>query len=328
MICIALLESPQGRATEGAETLLEFLVDFVDALRESRIIAAMNHKELGKSGKLLPEIALGTWRYGGGVEPLRKGVELGAFFLDTAESYGSEAVVGEAIRGIRERVFIATKVSPANLRRSDLLKAAEQSLLRLKIDHIDLYQIHGPNPEIPIEESMGALEELVDAGKVRFIGVSNFTLKELMRAQAAMRKYPIVSNQVGYSLVDRTIERDLLSHCQKNGITILGYSPLARALPNILKKDKHGVLTRIAAETAKTEAQIALNWCIAKDGVIAITKSNSVDRVAEACRASGWRLSGDQLAMLDKGIRFRQRRQTEIALRRSARRLLDWLGNR
>jgi diketogulonate reductase-like aldo/keto reductase len=128
--------------------------------------------------------------------------------------------------------------------------------------------------------------------------------------------------------VDRTIERDLLPYCQRNGITILAYSPLARALPNILKKDKHGVLPRIAAETAKTEAQIALNWCIAKEGVIALTKSNSVDRVAEASNASGWRLSGDQLARLDKGIKCRRRGQTEIALRRSAGRILHWLGNR
>jgi diketogulonate reductase-like aldo/keto reductase len=288
----------------------------------------MNHKELGKSGKLLPEIGFGTWRYSGGVEPLRKAVELGAFFLDTAESYGNEAVVGEAIHGIRERVFIATKVSPANLKRIDLLKAAEQSLFRLRIDHIDLYQIHEPNPEVPIEESMGALEELVDAGKVQFIGVSNFTLKELMRAQAVMRKYPIVSNQVRYSLVDRTIEKGLLSYCQQKGITILAYSPMARAIENIMKKDKQGVLRRIAAETGKTEVQVALNWCMAKEGVIAITKSNSVHRIAEACRASGWRLSHDQLAMLDQGIKFRRRGRTEIALRRSARRILDRLRNR
>ncbi len=287
----------------------------------------MDHKELGSSGKLLPEIGLGTWRYGGGVEPLRKGIELGAFFIDTAESYGSEGVVGEAIRGIRERVIIATKVSPAHLKRIDLLRAADQSLVRLRIDHIDLYQIHGPNPAVPIEETMAALEELVDAGKVRFIGVSNFTLEELKRAQTVMRKYPIVSNQVRYSLVDRTIERDLLSYCQKNRTTILAYSPLARGIQNIIRKDKYGVLPRIAAEMAKTEAQIALNWCIAKEGVIAITKSNSVNRIAEACSASGWRLSDDQLGILDKRIKFRRRGRAEIALRRAARRVVDWLGN-
>ena len=287
----------------------------------------MDHKELGSSGKLLPEIGLGTWRYGGGVEPLRKGIELGAFFIDTAESYGSEGVVGEAIRGIRERVIIATKVSPAHLKRIDLLRAADQSLVRLRIDHIDLYQIHGPNPAVPIEETMAALEELVDAGKVRFIGVSNFTLEELKRAQTVMRKYPIVSNQVRYSLVDRTIERDLLSYCQKNRTTILAYSPLARGIQNIIRKDKYGVLPRIAAEMAKTEAQIAVNWCIAKEGVIAITKSNSVNRIVEACSASGWRLSDDQLGILDKSIRFRRRGRAEIALRRAARRVVDWLGN-
>src|SRR6267378_6585703 len=120
----------------------------------------MDHKELGKTGVFLPEIGFGTWRYAGGVEPLRKGIELGAFFIDSAESYGSEPVVCEAIRGMRERAFIATKVSSGNLKRSDLLKSADQSLLRLQIDYIDLYQIHGPNPTIPIAETMAAMEEL------------------------------------------------------------------------------------------------------------------------------------------------------------------------
>ncbi|MGC2529550.1 MAG: aldo/keto reductase [Candidatus Acidiferrum sp.] len=288
----------------------------------------MDYKELGKSGQLLPEIGLGTWRYGGGIEPLRKGIELGAFFIDTAESYGSEEVVGEAVRGIRERAFIATKVSPGNLHRIDLRRAVDQSLVRLRVDQIDLYQIHGPNPAVPMEESMAALEELVDGGKVRFIGVSNFTLEELKRAQAAMHKYSIVSNQVRYSLVDRTIERDLLSYCQKNRITVLAYSPLARGIQNIARKDKNGVLPRVAAEMGRTEAQVALNWCIGQEGVIAITKSNSVHRIVEACNASGWRLSDDQLHALNLGIKYRRRSRTEIALRRSARRIVNWFGNR
>jgi diketogulonate reductase-like aldo/keto reductase len=98
----------------------------------------MDHKELGATGVRLTEIALGTWKYRGGIEPLRKGIELGAFFIDTAESHGNETVVGEAVKGIRDRVFIATKVSPGNLRRSDVLKAAALSLLRLKMDYVDL----------------------------------------------------------------------------------------------------------------------------------------------------------------------------------------------
>jgi diketogulonate reductase-like aldo/keto reductase len=282
----------------------------------------MEQKPLGKTDVRIPEIGLGTWVYAGGVEPLRKGIELGACFIDTAESYGTEEVVGEAIKGIREQVFIGTKVSPVHLRRNDLMKAADQSLRHLKTDYIDLYQIHGPNPTIPIEETMAAMEELVDGGKVRFIGVSNFTLWELKRAQAVMQRHTIVSNQVRYSLIERTIERGLLDYCQENCVTVLAFSPLGGGIQNIHRKDKGGVLRKVAAATGKTEAQIALNWCVTKKRVIAITKSNSVDRVVEDCQASSWRLSSDDMRMLDEGIKYRSRGPVEVALRHLAKRIL------
>src|SRR2546426_9025484 len=122
----------------------------------------MELKQLGNTGVLVPEIGLGVWRYSGGVEPLRQGVELGAFLIDTAEMYGTEDVVGRAVKGMRERVFIATKVSPDHLRYDDLQQAAEASLRRLDTPYIDLYQIHWPNAAIPIAETMRAMEALVD----------------------------------------------------------------------------------------------------------------------------------------------------------------------
>jgi diketogulonate reductase-like aldo/keto reductase len=286
----------------------------------------MNKKELGSTGVHLPEIGLGTSNYTGGIDPIRKGIELGAFFIDTAESYGSEETVGEALQGFRERVFVATKVSPAHFKREDVRKAADQSLRRLKTDRIDLYQLHEPSPTVPIEETMDTMESLVDAGKVRFIGVSNFSLRQLKQAQAAMRKHAIVSNQVRYSLVDRTIERELLPYCQENGITILGYSPLSRGIQNVRRKDPQGVMRKVAAAIGKTEAQVALNWCIAKPRVIAITKSDSVGRIIEDCNASGWRLATDQLRELDEGINYGRRGPVEVALRRVARRILDGPG--
>lgn len=286
----------------------------------------MNHKELGKTGVRLPEIGLGTSNYDGGPATLRRGVELGAFFIDTAESYFREEVVGDAVRGMRDKVFVATKVSPAHFRREEVRKAAEGSLRRLGMDYVDLYQLHEPNPTVPIEETMSAMEDLVDAGKVRFIGVSNFSARQMKRAQAAMRKHRIVSNQVRYSLVERTIEGDLLSFCQKSGVTILAFSPLGRGIANIRSRDSGNVLPQIAAEIGKTEVQVALNWCIAKPGVIAITKSNSVEHIMEDCDASGWRLSADQLRRLSEGIRYRQRSTGEVFLRRVARRILDKPG--
>src|SRR5499426_2886226 len=160
----------------------------------------MELKPLGNTGVMVPEIGLGVWRYSGGVEPLRHGVELGAFLIDTAEIYGTEDVVGQAIKGIRDRVFLATKVSPDHLGYDNLLRAAEASLQRLDTNCIDLYQIHWPNWSVPIQETMRAMEALVDRGLVRHIGVSNFSAQQLRAAQAAMSKYPIVSNQVLYNL--------------------------------------------------------------------------------------------------------------------------------
>jgi diketogulonate reductase-like aldo/keto reductase len=267
----------------------------------------------------LPEIGLGTWGYQGGAAPLRRGVDLGASLIDTAESYGTEETVGDAIRGVRDHVFIATKVLPRHFRHADVLTAADQSLKRLRIDHIDLYTV-------PIEETMAAMEALVDRGKVRFIGVSNFSLPDLKKARAALSKYKIVSNQVRYNLIDRTIEGDLLRYCQGHDIAIVAYSPLAHGLGHIKERDRDQILRQVSLMTGKTEAQVALNWCISKGPVVAIPTASSIDHVEEDCEASGWRLSPEQIELLDRGIQFRRRRYVEIGLRRMARYGLQRLG--
>ncbi len=136
----------------------------------------VNTKQLGNSGVQVPELALGTWQYQGGVPPLRVGIELGACFIDTAESYGTEVVVGQATRGIRDRIFLASKVSPRHFRYQDVIQAAERSLKQLNTDHLDLYQLHWPNYSVPVAETMAAMEKLVEMGNTRVIGVSNFTV--------------------------------------------------------------------------------------------------------------------------------------------------------
>ena len=286
----------------------------------------MNQKELGQTALLLPEIGLGTWEYLGGVEPIKKAVALGVSLIDTAEAYGTEAMVGDALKGLRSRVFIATKVSPAHFRRSDVLMAADKSLKRLRTDCIDLYQLHRPNYTVPIEETMGAMEELVDAGKIRFIGVSNFSVGELRKAQAALSRYRLVSNQVRYNLVERSVELGLLRYCRENKITVIAYSPLARGINHIKARDPGAVLSKVATLTGKTESQVALNWCISKENVIAIPKASSVDHVVQNCDASGWRLTFEQNKSLEKGIRFRRRGRAESALRRVARAILQRIG--
>jgi diketogulonate reductase-like aldo/keto reductase len=268
----------------------------------------MELKRLGNTNMMVPEIGLGLWKYKGGVEPLHRGIELGAFLLDTAEVYGTEGVTGRAIKGIRDKVFVATKVSGSHLRHDDVLKAAEASLRELETDYIDLYQIHWPNSSVPIKDTMRAMEALVDRGQVKYIGVSNFSVSELQEAQAAMRHHPIVANQVLYNLNDRDIERDLLPYCQKHPVTILAYTPLddgrLAKKPNLWRGRSRGmkVLAEVAAQRKKTLGQVALNWCTSRPNVVAIPKSDSVDRTEENCGASGWRLSPAQIEALGEAF--------------------------
>ena len=264
----------------------------------------MEMKELGNTGVMVPEIGLGTWKYRGGNEPLRKGISLGATLVDTAEMYRNEAEVGQAIDGLRDKVFLATKVLGSNLRYDQVLRAAEQSLRLLDVDCVDLYQIHWYNRGVPITETMRAMESLVDRGMVKYIGVSNFSTKELQEAQAAMTKHPIVSNQVLYNLNTRRIERDLLPYCQQNKITIIAYTPLdsgsLASKPRFMPARRSQALGQLAEELGKTRAQVALNWCISRPNVIAIPKSDSISRTVENCEAGDWKLTADQVRMLDE----------------------------
>jgi diketogulonate reductase-like aldo/keto reductase len=286
----------------------------------------MIQRELGKTGIMLPVIGLGTWRYQGGIEPLQAGVALGACFIDTAESYGTEEAVGQAIQGIRQKVFLATKVRPRHFKHSEVIRAANESLQRLKTDSIDLYQLHWPNYTVPMEETMGAMEELVDSGKVRFIGVSNFMLRDLKNAQKAMTRHKIVSNQVRYNLIDRTIENGLLRYCQEHDITVIAHSPFASSLASIRAKDPENVLDKLAQAKSGTAAQIALHWCFSKQGVVTIPKANSAEHVRENCAASDFQLSSRELQILDTKLQFRRRGFLEIELRRLARHALQMAG--
>ena len=268
----------------------------------------MELKELGNTGVMVPEIGLGTWKYRGGAAPLQAGIDMGSWFIDTAEMYRTEDVVGQVIASQRDGVFLATKVSGSHLRRDQVLRAADASLRLLNTDYIDLYQIHWPNRAIPLAETMSAMESLVDDGLVKYVGVSNFSLDALQAAQQAMVHHPIVSNQVLYNLKDRRIERALLPYCQDRGITIIAYTPLADgslAKQSSFSWDRRGaVLAQIADESRKTPAQIALNWCLSHPNVIVIPKTNSVARTSENCGASGWSLTSIQHSALNEAYTF------------------------
>ena len=278
----------------------------------------LRRKELGGTGLMLPQVGIGTYLYRGTAELLRRGLDLGANFIDTAELYENEEVVGRAVKGIRDRVFIATKTH--HFEYEQVIHCAETSLRRLGVDTIDLYQLHYPNAAVPIAETMAAMEELVHQGKVRFIGVSNFTVSELLQAEAALKKVRLVSNQMRYSLIDRTVERELLPFCQRHALTFIAYSPLGQNFRAILDADPTAALERVARETGKTKAQIALNWCLAKPSVVVIPKTESEAHLAENCASSGWRLSPEQMALLDQAIQFRSRSKLVVTLRRFVRR--------
>lgn len=264
----------------------------------------MRTKELGNTGVQIPEIGLGTSQYNAGPEPLVRGIEAGANLLDTAARYGTEDVVGEAVKGRRKSVFVATKVSGATVKYDQVIDSANESLARLGIDTIDLFQIHWQDPNVPIKETMNAMETLVDEGKVRYIGVSNYTVDQMKEAQDSLKNNPLVSNQVLYNLADREIEDEVLPYCQENGITVLAFSPLAQgrlaSLSFFWRTKAMNALRRIAADLEKTSAQIALNWCLSKQNVVPIPKSSQEARVLEFCASSGWNLTPDQLSELDR----------------------------
>jgi len=273
----------------------------------------MNFKPLGSCAKV-SEIGMGTyydpqwiataktigWRRGAAskVEAMKAGLDGGMNLIDTAELYGSETLVAEAIKGRkRDDLFIATKVWPNHLRRDALVGALEKSLKRLETAYVDLYQVHFPNSNVPIEETMGAMEEMKEKGKLRSIGVSNFSLKQTADANAALRKSQLASNEVEYSLVNREIEADLLPYCESNKISIICYYPLGHGrLAGAGPRSKMEVISKAYS---KTGAQVALNWLVTGRNVFAIPRASKADHVREDLGASGWELKPEDRAQLE-----------------------------
>jgi myo-inositol catabolism protein IolS len=308
----------------------------------------LEFKELGKSGIKISAIGLGTWQWGSRewgwgrnygkkevYEAFQKALEVGINFIDTAEIYGrgkSEQLIGEAIKGHRDEVVIATKVWPWNLTARRLIRAADRSARRLGIDVIDLYQIHWPNPLLSIRDTMKNMRRLVQLGKVRSVGVSNFSLRKMKAAQEGFSPLDLASNQVKYNLLDRKIEADLLPYAQSSNVTIIAYSPLAHSLltsrytpeakPTSLVQAANPrfssrnltrmvslqqLLSSIASEHNRTASQVALNWLISKPNVIAIPGSKRPEHATDSAGAVDWRLTESDVKRLEfaaSGIKF------------------------
>ena len=277
----------------------------------------MEFKKLGRTDLKIPVLGLGTWGVGGfsakstedddlAVAALRLGLDLGMRFIDTAEIYArghSEEVVGKAIVNQRDSVFLATKVSAENLSYDSVLKACNASLKRLETEYIDLYQVHWPNSRIPISETMKAMERLVKDGKIRYVGVSNFSVKQTKEAQEALSNLELVSNQVEYSLTERSIENGLLPYADKEEITIIAYSPLERGLISTRTSgDRWGLIDAIASKYQKTRNQVALNWLVEKSPVVAIPKAVNPQHLHENVGAQGWRMFREDSEALSKAF--------------------------
>jgi len=276
----------------------------------------MQFRPLGRTHESIPIIGMGTWGIGGemgpdssrddsGMEALRLGLDLEMKFIDTAEMYGaghSEEVVARVLEGRRDKVFVASKVSPRHFAYDDVLAAAKRSLKRLGLKQMDLYQLHWPNPNIPISETMRAMENLVKDGLTRYIGVSNFSVEQMREAQQSLSHEKTVSNQVEFSLIDRSVEARILPYCQKEGLTLIAYSPLGQGKIPRGRGSSFKVLDEISGKLGKSRNQVALNWVLQHDSVVAIPKAADTDHVKENAEVADWKIDGEDYQKLAKAF--------------------------
>jgi diketogulonate reductase-like aldo/keto reductase len=270
----------------------------------------MERKPLGWTNVEVPVIGQGTWHMGDSrrardaeVAALRSGLELGMTHIDTAEIYGhggAEEMIAEALHGRnRAEIFLVSKVAPHNATYKGTIDAAEQSLRRLRTDYLDLYLLHWPGRH-PIGDTMGAMEDLVAAGKIRFLGVSNFGVADLRRAMRTLSRQRIAANQVLYNLGDRDIERDLLPFCAAEGIAVVGYTPFGN-WPRA-GSAKLRVLQEIGARHGKTPHQVALRFLSRSPGLFAIPKAADPVHVRENAGAGEFELSAAEIDAIDRAF--------------------------
>lgn len=285
----------------------------------------MEQRQLGKHGPPVPVICFGAWPLGGGmghvdddaaIATVQRAIDLGITFIDTAEAYRtSEALVGRALQGRRDRVFLATKVRGSDLSRRHIAEAIDNSLRALRTDHVDLYQVHWWDGRQPVEDAMRALDDLVRAGKVRYVGVSNFDVAQLQQAMAVRA---IDSLQPRYSMLYRDAEPAILPFCREQGIGVIVHSPLAKGLLT----GKYGPETHFPADDERSQmpdfqgepyrrhlataarlrtfaqdrghtlVELAVAWTLANPAVTScIVGAKSPDQLDEHVRAAGWRLT-------------------------------------
>lgn len=250
-------------------------------------------KVILKDNNEIPVIGLGTWRLFGKecISIVKKSIEMGYTHFDTAQMYGNESEIGKAIRSIdRGKLFITSKVWFDQLHYNDVVLACESSLKQLGIDYLDLYLIHWPNSNVPMEETFEAMAVLNKRGLVKSVGVSNFTISHLKKA-LKVSSVPIVTNQVEFH--PYLYQKELLEYCITHKIVLTAWAPLARG-----KIFSEPVLINISNAHKKTVSQVSLKWLLRK-GLVVIPKASSENHLRDNISLFDWDLMDDEINAID-----------------------------
>jgi diketogulonate reductase-like aldo/keto reductase len=269
----------------------------------------MEYRRFGPTQRQVAVIGQGTWYIENGgrasaIAALRRGLDLGMTHVDTAELYGegaAEEVVGAALRGRREEVFLVSKVVPQNASRAGTLLACERSLARLQTDHLDCYLLHWRGPH-PLEDTFTAFEQLRRAGKILSWGVSNFDVSDLEEARALAGEGVIACDQVLYHLKERAIEHAVLPWCEMHEVAAVGYSPFGHGDFPDPRTPAGRVLTQIAAAHRATPRQVALRFLVRHPSVFAIPKASTPEHAEENAGAGSLRLSPREIELIDQAF--------------------------
>jgi len=255
-------------------------------------------------GDEIPVLGQGTWRMGESaakradeVKTLQLGLDLGMTLIDSAEMYAdgrSEEVVAEAIAGRRDEVYLVTKVLPSNASRQGVVAAGERSLKRLKTDRIDLYLLHWRGGS-PLAETLAGFHDLLQAGKIRSFGVSNFDVGDMKEWLALQGGNDVQANQVLYNVATRSIDFDLIPWQAEHGIPVMAYSPLAQG-----RLPRSAALKAVAARHGATVGQVMLAWCLRHKMVFAVPKTSRLEGVRENAAAADLTLTPADLAEIDR----------------------------
>lgn len=273
-------------------------------------------RPFGPGGRRVPVIGQGTWEIEKAprrqaVAALRRGFELGLVHVDTAEMYGdgeAEEIVGEAIAGLRDRIFLVSKVLPGNASRAGTVRACERSLARLGTDHLDVFLLHWPGSH-PLEETIAGFESLVERGLVRSWGVSNFDEDELAEVVRIAGPGRVACNQVLYHLGERRVEHAVLPACRRLGVALVGYSPFGSGDFPSPRSAGGRVLAEVAGAHDATPRQVALAFLTRDEGTFTIPKAATPAHVEDNAAAARIALAADEVARIDAAFpRGRRRR--------------------